>query len=61
MKIEVYVTDIGVTQSAAEDGMSKSELASWVAEQELKGGRYIVFPTTAQMLRWRSLVLGISP
>ncbi len=59
MKIEVHVTDIGLTESASQENMTGAELAAWVNEQERNKKRYIVFPTTAHMVRWRSLVLGI--
>ena len=59
MKIKVRVTDIGVTESASQESMTACELDAWVKEQERGRKRYIVFPTDAHMLRWRTLVLGI--
>jgi len=41
------------TQTIAKDAVSGSELQHWVKGQEAAKNRYIVFPTTEQMISWR--------
>jgi len=61
MQVEVLSLEQGVTRSFSSEDLSAEGLAALTRQQEVIGGRYVIFPTTAQMLIWQAAVACTAP
>lgn len=58
MQVQVLKVDQGKTVSVSSEGMTPDEIRALQKSLEDAGGRYVIFPTTDQMLIWQALVAG---
>jgi hypothetical protein len=59
MQFNVYKMEKGETVALSQEAMQPEALTLRVSELEKEKRRYIIFPTTAQMLSWQSAVAKI--